>query len=164
MDALEFTARHGQVARLLGTAGQQHGVELGHELLGADGFLGPVGDLGVFAQAVLARHQHAGTDLDAFGHELLDAAVDVRLLQDRKSTRLNSSHLVISYAVFCLKKKKKTVTGHPWPYTEFVLDRLYALQNAEASRLTVYLLDVLGLTSVRRAHFLPHMTTVLKLS
>src|SRR2546426_1393964 len=32
------------------------------------------------------------------------AAHDVR---DRKSTRLNSSHLVISYAVFCLKKKKK---------------------------------------------------------
>src|SRR5256885_16837051 len=28
-------------------------------------------------------------------------------LVDRKSTRLNSSHLVISYAVFCLKKKKK---------------------------------------------------------
>src|SRR2546426_5924281 len=27
---------------------------------------------------------------------------------DRKSTRLNSSHLVISYAVFCLKKKKET--------------------------------------------------------
>src|SRR5256885_10654632 len=30
---------------------------------------------------------------------------------DRKSTRLNSSHLVISYAVFCLKKKKKS--RHP---------------------------------------------------
>src|SRR3712207_6959896 len=30
------------------------------------------------------------------------------LLQDRKSTRLNSSHANISYAVFCLKKKKKT--------------------------------------------------------
>src|SRR5256885_5955138 len=29
------------------------------------------------------------------------------LNRDRKSTRLNSSHLVISYAVFCLKKKKK---------------------------------------------------------
>src|SRR5256885_10459769 len=28
-------------------------------------------------------------------------------LEDRKSTRLNSSHLVISYAVFCLKKKKR---------------------------------------------------------
>src|SRR2546426_6704944 len=30
---------------------------------------------------------------------------------DRKSTRLNSSHLVISYAVFCLKKKKKKQSG-----------------------------------------------------
>src|ERR1022692_3433216 len=30
------------------------------------------------------------------------------LALDRKSTRLNSSHLVISYAVFCLKKKKET--------------------------------------------------------
>src|SRR5256885_13974068 len=30
-----------------------------------------------------------------------------RSVRDRKSTRLNSSHLVISYAVFCLKKKKK---------------------------------------------------------
>src|ERR1022692_2084157 len=29
--------------------------------------------------------------------------------RDRKSTRLNSSHLVISYAVFCLKKKKEAV-------------------------------------------------------
>src|SRR5256885_9625863 len=31
---------------------------------------------------------------------------------DRKSTRLNSSHLVISYAVFCLKKKKKQVPSY----------------------------------------------------
>src|SRR5256885_8784766 len=30
--------------------------------------------------------------------------------EDRKSTRLNSSHLVISYAVFCLKKKKDTTS------------------------------------------------------
>src|SRR5256885_8066943 len=30
--------------------------------------------------------------------------------EDRKSTRLNSSHLVISYAVFCLKKKKVILT------------------------------------------------------
>src|SRR2546426_3562688 len=33
-------------------------------------------------------------------------------LRDRKSTRLNSSHLVISYAVFCLKKKKKKSTTY----------------------------------------------------
>src|SRR5256885_4179816 len=33
--------------------------------------------------------------------------------RDRKSTRLNSSHLVISYAVFCLKKKKKRSSEAP---------------------------------------------------
>src|SRR5260221_5718992 len=32
--------------------------------------------------------------------------------RDRKSTRLNSSHTVISYAVFCLKKKKHDAYGH----------------------------------------------------
>src|SRR5256885_12420532 len=32
---------------------------------------------------------------------------------DRKSTRLNSSHLVISYAVFCLKKKNNTKSSKP---------------------------------------------------
>src|SRR2546430_11466460 len=36
-----------------------------------------------------------------------DAVVGLEQLQDRKSTRLNSSHSQISYAVFCLKKKKK---------------------------------------------------------
>src|SRR5258708_17001839 len=34
-------------------------------------------------------------------------ADDLVAFQDRKSTRLNSSHQIISYAVFCLKKKKK---------------------------------------------------------
>src|SRR5256885_12658006 len=41
----------------------------------------------------VARAEHAGGEADEG--------------RDRKSTRLNSSHLVISYAVFCLKKKKK---------------------------------------------------------
>src|SRR5256885_8395898 len=36
-----------------------------------------------------------------------------RPARDRKSTRLNSSHLVISYAVFCLKKKKKCSRTRP---------------------------------------------------
>src|SRR3712207_8392445 len=36
-----------------------------------------------------------------------DGAGEERLSRDRKSTRLNSSHANISYAVFCLKKKKK---------------------------------------------------------
>src|SRR3712207_8165307 len=35
-----------------------------------------------------------------------DLGVDAEQLRDRKSTRLNSSHANISYAVFCLKKKK----------------------------------------------------------
>src|SRR5689334_24810866 len=45
------------------------------------------------------------------GLELLDAALSL----DRKSTRLNSSHSSISYAVFCLKKKKQKsqkITSH----------------------------------------------------
>src|SRR5438034_7365985 len=37
----------------------------------------------------------------------LKIVVAAFVLRDRKSTRLNSSHTVISYAVFCLKKKKK---------------------------------------------------------
>src|SRR3712207_7706106 len=35
-----------------------------------------------------------------------------RMAEDRKSTRLNSSHANISYAVFCLKKKKKNIISH----------------------------------------------------
>src|SRR5256885_16357140 len=63
---------------------------------------------------------HSGLTLDApqrpdrdvaLGMRNRDAAVLRRML-DRKSTRLNSSHLVISYAVFCLKKKKKKVVSY----------------------------------------------------
>src|SRR2546430_13461553 len=43
------------------------------------------------------------------------AAAAVEWVGDRKSTRLNSSHSQISYAVFCLKKKKSTKTPRPPP-------------------------------------------------
>src|SRR2546426_8533259 len=43
---------------------------------------------------------------------LIRQAVELARELDRKSTRLNSSHLVISYAVFCLKKKKATPRDH----------------------------------------------------
>src|SRR3989475_4589828 len=43
----------------------------------------------------------------------LQVTADVVHLQDRKSTRLNSSHSQISYAVFCLKKKKKKSPATP---------------------------------------------------
>src|SRR5256885_11742659 len=42
--------------------------------------------------------------------------------EDRKSTRLNSSHLVISYAVFCLKKKKPSQKSMPASLTAHVAD------------------------------------------
>src|SRR5437879_8111526 len=45
-------------------------------------------------------------DLAAYGIGL-DAGREVDMRPDRKSTRLNSSHRCISYAVFCLKKKRK---------------------------------------------------------
>src|SRR5258707_10515394 len=44
----------------------------------------------------------------------LNSGRDPRPFLDRKSTRLNSSHANISYAVFCLKKKKKK--KQLWPY------------------------------------------------
>src|SRR5256885_5165802 len=55
---------------------------------------------------------------------------------DRKSTRLNSSHLVISYAVFCLKKKKK---NHSYCQVEYmyVLYLQYLLSPVYTNRLSV---------------------------
>src|SRR5256885_11255502 len=47
------------------------------------------------------------------GWHLSEPAVGRAKAADRKSTRLNSSHLVISYAVFCLKKKKNKITHQP---------------------------------------------------
>src|SRR5256885_6241928 len=50
--------------------------------------------------------QDAHRRLEAMGHQVEISILPGECsLRDRKSTRLNSSHLVISYAVFCLKKK-----------------------------------------------------------
>src|SRR5690625_5307642 len=62
-----------------------------------------------------------GGDIDydeAFGTGGAEAELLSRL--DRKSTRLNSSHVAISYAVFCLKKKKKTNRRDQYIITNFV--------------------------------------------
>src|SRR5437868_13133361 len=53
------------------------------------------------------------------GSDIGGVGPDTGVVQDRKSTRLNSSHVSISYAVFCLKKKKKKKTtihidNHPY--------------------------------------------------
>src|SRR5258708_10530072 len=63
--------------------------------------------LGAFGRA---GHEHRRLSL-AEGHgegraDLLGLLLILGILRDRKSTRLNSSHQIISYAVFCLKKKK----------------------------------------------------------
>src|SRR5207253_4735117 len=57
--------------------------------------------------AGLVARQSSRTTGDAAGHGLFPDGADKI---DRKSTRLNSSHVAISYAVFCLKKKKKKKT------------------------------------------------------
>src|SRR2546426_4031075 len=54
---------------------------------------------------------------------------------DRKSTRLNSSHLVISYAVFCLKKKKKTkIPSHVRRNTQQTKEQPYSCRTTLSTR------------------------------
>src|SRR5690349_23716102 len=60
------------------------------------------------AHAAEADRRHFGAV--AAEPPLLDSEHALLPFQDRKSTRLNSSHVEISYAVFCLKKKKKNKT------------------------------------------------------
>src|SRR5256885_13063731 len=71
----------------------------------------PLGQLGVFpagAHEVGERAYHGVAEPRLFLEQRLRRGRQAHALPvqlDRKSTRLNSSHLVISYAVFCLKKK-----------------------------------------------------------
>src|SRR5256885_11380173 len=58
------------------------------------------------------RRAGAGPGGGSGAHRAVRGLARPRRRRDRKSTRLNSSHLVISYAVFCLKKKKKHVDHH----------------------------------------------------
>src|SRR5256885_4575338 len=51
-------------------------------------------------------------DRDSWPPPVFTSVNMIDIVSDRKSTRLNSSHLVISYAVFCLKKKKITKCRH----------------------------------------------------
>src|SRR5436190_17399316 len=81
----------------------------------------------LFPYTTLFRSEHAALPyLRERGDQLFDRLSDRQrhlrkllaireedLFRDRKSTRLNSSHTVISYAVFCLKKKKSTRLSIP---------------------------------------------------
>src|SRR5256885_8345024 len=111
-------------------------------------------DGGGIPGAVHARDSHAGRQRPApeerhpgpqlFQRLLRGDAPDLRLIdlrEDRKSTRLNSSHLVISYAVFCLKKKKHIRTGR----AAFAQRRPQLLSRSE--RLIVAVVAVAGCAS-----------------
>src|SRR2546429_4495954 len=68
---------------------------------------------GAQARRALSRLQEAAGRVPRRDRSALraDRTGDVRARGDRKSTRLNSSHGYISYAVFCLKKKKDPTTN-----------------------------------------------------
>src|SRR5438309_4374460 len=60
--------------------------------------------------AALSRSLESITTTGWHDSQLAGGNWHAQLVTDRKSTRLNSSHSSISYAVFCLKKKKKNIT------------------------------------------------------
>src|SRR5690606_41507708 len=87
-DALPICSTHEALQRAIDLAG-----ELGDEFVSSEHLV--VGIATVAGPAADALSRHGATP------DTLTAA-----FEDRKSTRLNSSHVKISYAVFCLKKKK----------------------------------------------------------
>src|SRR5256885_3727612 len=70
---------------------------------------------------------------------------------DRKSTRLNSSHLVISYAVFCLKKKNKTQIA-----SVYIFGQLQSANSSGAAAAS-FLLLVISLRALLAIVVLPHL-------
>src|SRR5690606_40233842 len=68
----------------------------------------PLGDATNFGAHVLTlqRQRQRGFDHARLAAAVIAPSVERHGVEDRKSTRLNSSHVKISYAVFCLKKKK----------------------------------------------------------
>src|SRR5690625_6806741 len=65
-------------------------------------------DIMEFSDEQITKHIKYYVDTFANYHETLrEFFLNHNELRDRKSTRLNSSHVAISYAVFCLKKKKE---------------------------------------------------------
>src|SRR5256885_12803783 len=78
---------------------------ISHDRLAREGRGSPAADV-----AAVAQHGQLVGDLEQLLQPMGDVE-DAFALGRSESTRLNSSHLVISYAVFCLKKKKR---NHPY--------------------------------------------------
>src|SRR5690625_3525923 len=69
-------------------------------------------DIAVVHAAWLMTGQESHSGIEA---ERRRGVMSFTVQRDRKSTRLNSSHVAISYAVFCLKKKNQDAQSHPRP-------------------------------------------------
>src|SRR5438128_3085738 len=77
----------------------------------------------LFRSAVIEKSKRAYAQARVV--EILDPSPERVPPRDRKSTRLNSSHGSISYAVFCLKKKKKTKSVIGCPAAKAMLSRQF---------------------------------------
>src|SRR5690606_18619676 len=82
--------------------------EIRDQQITADTALG-IGFIKIKHQATLTIDVHAHTADTEIIHQA-DIGRHFKYVRDRKSTRLNSSHVKISYAVFCLKKKTHKIT------------------------------------------------------
>src|SRR5690242_21316381 len=72
---------------------------------------------------MVERVEHVESEFEVGALHDRELRIPIRHVQrDRKSTRLNSSHMSISYAVFCLKKKKKKTHI---PYLVRIFDQSY---------------------------------------
>src|SRR2546430_5675813 len=90
----------------------------------------------LFPYTTLFR-SHAGGEQSGIGTEILEFRPARRIprKQDRKSTRLNSSHSQISYAVFCLKKKNNTrLEKNTW----FLNDQIVCHRHATSHNVTIF--------------------------
>src|SRR5256885_12445094 len=92
-----------RTASLIGTAAGREGWGMALSLttwLSAESIFGVHIGCNIWIQPIVKR-----------GRGIQRSEKQAFFLRDRKSTRLNSSHLVISYAVFCLKKNNHTATS-----------------------------------------------------
>src|SRR5690625_6119073 len=84
-------------------------------------------------QGAVGLEPHLG-DFHDHGPSLGSCAAGKSRILDRKSTRLNSSHVAISYAVFCLKKKRNLVQAGDLPTDQIAAWHAHARSVDRASR------------------------------
>src|SRR5947209_12371947 len=111
----EIVLMSGETLRIGGKAAENSGYDLMGIITGSEGLLGVITEITVriLQKPETARALMVGfSEVEAAGEcvaRIIGAGIipgGMEMMEDRKSTRLNSSHANISYAVFCLKKKK----------------------------------------------------------